>query len=209
VGCGASRHRPLSIFDATHSWSSVRKSAPVTVASVLVATFAAPALLMFLAAPALFGQLDFAKLMLLASSIGSPILLLCIGFYYAPAFLWRNRDLIRTPPDRTGASVVREDDDLLWGATWHGSNFAHLLLFGLAAWAYYHPIRLGASLLLMAAILAVITGCVTGWALWNVMRRRIQEIPDEGDYELLGSPNWLGRLLARFLIREDRPPRQQ
>lgn len=190
----------FGITGFVNDWSHIKPSAPITVGSVLVAMFAAPAMWLFVAARELFVTLEFAKLMLLAAGLGAPVLSLAFGVYYVPTFLIRHSDLMKLAPNITGAQVVREDDALLWGALWTGSTLAASVFFVLSSIAYYTPTRLGSSLLLVCGLLGLRLLWKTVGALRLIVGLELRERMATGQWEI-DTRSWHQRALAKWLLR--------
>ena len=123
-------------------------------ASVLViagSLLPAPALLLFVSKPALFAQLDPLRFILLTLAIGFAILL---GAMFpvagAAVSMRKRRQLLRQRDGLPEASEPEVEDWRLLPGT---ALLASSILLCLTAWAYWHPIRLGATLVLTEAIL--------------------------------------------------------
>jgi hypothetical protein len=140
----------------SHALTSQR-SRPLSVAVVILALFVPASLVVFVARPNLYGAVGLNGVIVLSVAISLPIVLLCYGIWYTPlSAVWRLQKMVAgqalLPPDM--ATALSDEDPLQWPCVLSGGWTANLVLFVIAAIAYYKPIRIGATFLFTAAILA-------------------------------------------------------
>lgn len=132
-----------------------QRSRPLSVAVAAMALFVPGYLIIFLSKPSLFETVGLNGVLILSVAISLPILLLCFGLWYSPlSSVLKAQQLLQGQPQETDLeTIVRNDDPLEWPCLLAGGWTANLLLFGTAAYAYFRPLRIGATFLLLAAIL--------------------------------------------------------
>jgi hypothetical protein len=135
--------------------------------TVLASLLPAPALLLFVVRPSLFTQLDIGRLILLASAIGFGVLFASMFFVgtLAAASADRRRDLRKR--DRTPEPNDQKLKD--WPLLYQTAALADTILLLLTAWGYWHPFRVGATLVLLvtieSALAFVFYGLIKAWPL--------------------------------------------
>ncbi len=107
--------------------------------------------------------------LLLSVCLSLPIIMLCFGIWWTP--LTAIRDLHRIqrlgPPQAADFdTAVTAEDPLEWPCLLTGSWSANLLLFVVAAIAYFRPLRIGATFLLLAILLFVVWVIVYALSIW-------------------------------------------
>jgi hypothetical protein len=123
-----------------------------SVVTIIGALIVSPALLVFVARPDLFEQLDTIHLLLLLPGIGFGFLMVCVfaGTYVRDA----RSDRANHIRQRDGQPIVPEmrKEWYLFAMT---AAFANMFLLFLTIWAYWHRIRLGASLVALSLTLLI------------------------------------------------------
>lgn len=145
------------IDDAVSTFFSAQRSRPLSVAVAIFALFVPSSLTIFLAKPKLFMAVGVNGVLLLSVCISLPIVMLCFGIWWTP--LTAIRDLARIqregPPKAADfETALTADDPLEWPCLLTASWTANLLLFLVATVAYFRPLRIGATYLLLAALLS-------------------------------------------------------
>ncbi len=136
---------------------ATQRNRPLSVAVTAFALFLPASLTIFLSDPVLFTTLGLNGVILLAIAVSLPIVMLCFGIWYTPlTTLLKAQQLVqgRETQDQDVAQAVNKEDPLEWPCLLTGSWTATLVLYGIAAFAYAHPLRVGATYLLTAAILS-------------------------------------------------------
>jgi len=135
---------------------ATQRNRPLSVAVTAFALFLPASLTIFLSNPMLFVMLGLNGVILLSMAISLPIIMLCFGIWYTPlSAVLRLQRLVQDKEirDQDVAEAVSREDPLEWPCLLTGSWTATLVLYGIAARAYTHPLRIGATFLLTAAIL--------------------------------------------------------
>ena len=138
---------------------ATQRSRPLSVAVTVFALFVPASLTIFLSDPALFSSLGLNGVILLSLGISVPIVMLCYGLWYTPlSALWKAQRLFQgqAEPEDDLAKTLNAEDPLEWPCLLAGGWTANLVLYAIAAIAYTHPLRIGATFLLTAAILVVL-----------------------------------------------------
>lgn len=144
------------IPDALTQLISTQRSRPLSVAVAALALFVPTSLTIFLSRPELYTQLGLNGVILLSVAMSLPIVLLSFGIWWTPltAILRAQRLVQGGPPQEDDlAKTLSAEDPLEWPCLLTGGWTATLVLFLIAAIAYAHPLRLGATFLLTAAML--------------------------------------------------------
>jgi hypothetical protein len=138
-------------------WLAAKPNAPLSTGAALAAICAAPAVLLFVSRPHIFHGQELGKLILLCAGIGFPIVALCamlcilvfhcLAEWNKPITTMSAGDLVR----------LANDPPLEWAALWTGSSLAHLIFYGLSAYAVFYTFRLARTLLAVAAALVVLS----------------------------------------------------
>jgi len=152
------------------TFASSQRNKPLSVAVAIFALFAPSSLIIFLCQPLLFERLGVNGVLLISLAISLPILLLCFGLWWTPLTNIRILQQIKRdgPPkyDNIEAAVTA-DDPLEWPCLLNGGWTANAVLFSVAAIAYYRPLRIGATFLLVASLLLgvwVLVFLLSSWA---------------------------------------------
>ena len=135
---------------------ATQRNRPLSVAVTAFALFLPASLTIFLSDPVLFTTLGLNGVILLAIAVSLPIVMLCFGIWYTPlTALLKTQHLVqgRETQDQDVAQAVNKEDPLEWPCLLTGSWTATLVLYGIAALSYAHPLRVGATYLLTSAIL--------------------------------------------------------
>jgi hypothetical protein len=144
------------IDDAIGTFLSAQRSRPLSVAVAIFALFVPSSLILFLSKPTLFTVLGTNGVILLSVCISLPIVMICFGIWWTPLNAIRDLQRIsRHGPPRAAdfeTSVIAEDP-LEWPCLLTGAWSANLILFVVAAVSYFRPLRIGATFLLLAALL--------------------------------------------------------
>ena len=143
------------MLDALSGLLTTQRNRPLSIVIAVLSLFAPGSLIIFLARPGLFSQVGLNGVTLLSVCISVPVVLLCYGIWYAPmsTFLKAYRLLQGQAPQIDFMEALKMDDPLEWPCLLAATWTANLILFSIAAIAYYRPLRIGATLLLTAAIL--------------------------------------------------------
>ena len=134
-----------------------QRSQPLSVAVCVAALFLPTTLTIFLSTPSLFQSVGLNGVLVLSFAASLPILMLCFGLWYTPmSVLLSLERLIRGIKDSDDdlATKLNRDDPLEWPCLLSAGWTANALLFVISALAYRHPLRVGATYLLTASILA-------------------------------------------------------
>jgi len=160
------------MLDALSGFLTTQRNRPLSIVIAVLSLFAPGSLIIFLARPGIFSQVGLNGAILLSVCISVPIVLLCYGIWYAPmsTFLKAQRLLQGEPPQVDFMQALKMDDPLEWPCLLAGAWTANVILFAIAAIAYYRPLRIGATLLLTAAILfgiwllvAIVAAILDNW----------------------------------------------
>jgi len=147
------------IAEIVMDFISPQRNRPLSVAVAVAALFAPSSLIIFLSKPELYAVMGLNGVLLLSVTISLPILLLCYSIWYTPlAVLLKTHRLVQgEPADETDFEQALAGEDLLeWPCVLAAGWSSNLLLFGIAAFSYFHPLRIGATYLLLAAILLAV-----------------------------------------------------
>jgi hypothetical protein len=131
----------------------------MSVAIAVFALFVPSSLTIFLAKPQLFAAVGFNGVILLSVCISLPILMLLFAIWWTPLTTVRQLQRIqREGPPRTEdlESQLNAEDPLEWPCLFQAAWTAHLILFLVAAVAYYRPIRIGATFILLGLLLVIV-----------------------------------------------------
>ncbi|SRR6266487_4676545 len=138
---------------------------PLSASVAVSAVFLPSSLLVFLTRPDLYDKYGLAGGIFFGAAIGLPMLVVCsLPWYvllgsaaklehlkYRAAQAIQGKAVEQEAPPV--AEAVNRPDPFEWPGLVVGGWVANLVLYGLAARAYYHPLRLGATLLLTVSIL--------------------------------------------------------
>ena len=144
------------ITDSFADLISTQRSRPLSIAVTVLALFVPGSLTLFLSNPDLYTRLGLNGVILFSIAISLPIVMLCFGIWYTPlsAILKAQRLVGGGPaPETDLARILSADDPLEWPCLLAGAWTANLILYLIAALAWSHPLRVGATFLLTAVIL--------------------------------------------------------
>ena len=143
------------MIDISH-FVAAQRNRPLSIAVAVSAVFVPSSLIIFLSKPALYTQLGINGVILLSTAISLPILLLCYGLWYTPlkTILQLEQRMKGETDEPDLLDALKSDDLLEWPCLFAAGWTTHLILYGVAGFAYFRPIRIGATLLLTAAIIA-------------------------------------------------------
>jgi hypothetical protein len=141
---------------ALGAFFSAQSSRPFSLAVAVFALFVPSSLTIFLSNPMLFATLGINGVLLLSVGISLPIIMLCFSIWWTPLTAIRNLERIQREGTARAPDLETElaaEDPLEWPCLLTGSWTANFILFVVAAIAYYRPLRIGATYLLLAALL--------------------------------------------------------
>ena len=144
---------------ALGTFLSAQRSRPFSVAVAVFALFVPSSLTIFLSKPMLFAMLGINGVLLLSVGISLPIIMLCFGIWWTPLTAIRNLQRIQREGSARAPDFETEltaEDPLEWPCLLTGSWTANFILFVVAAIAYYRPLRIGATFLLIAILLGLL-----------------------------------------------------
>ena len=143
------------MLEALSTLISTQRNKPLGIVVAALALFAPASLTIYLAKPQLFSTLGVNGVLLLSVAMSVPIVLLCYSIWWTPlsAILKILRTLQGEIADTDFLRIVTAEDPLEWPCLLAGAWSANAVMFTIAAVAYFKPIRIGATLLLTAAIL--------------------------------------------------------
>ena len=165
------------MFSALSELVSTQRSRPLSIAVSVCALFIPGALIFYLARPGLFHQVGLQGVILLSVAVSLPVVMLCFSIWYAllSNIVKALRILAGQAEDHaTTFAAMFQDDPIEWPALFAGAWSANVVIFVVAVVAYFKPIRIGATFLLVAAMLVatwVLTTLACGIALWWLERR--------------------------------------
>jgi hypothetical protein len=176
----------------------LRPKSPLSVASAIGSVFIPSSLIIYLARPALFHDLDFPKLLLLSAAIGLPVLILWFFCFLIPNYLHQVRGEIRVPAAPIDKVKVQEiGEDLEWPAFMAAGLTANLTLYAVAVVASFRPISIRSTMLLVAAILGGVFALTALVSFIQVIRTRASELIAADEVELRAGAS---RILGWFLL---------
>lgn len=158
---------------------STQRNRPLGLAVTVLALFGPASLTIFLSRPSIYAQVGLNGVVLLSISISFPIVMLCFAIWYTPlSALLQVERLTQgkpTEPDDLEAAL-KSDDPLEWPCLLAAGWTANLILFSIAALAYWRPLRIGATFLLTAAILLGLwlMLLITSFTLYSLAERRLK-----------------------------------
>jgi hypothetical protein len=138
-----------------------------SVVNIVAALLPSPALLLFITRPDLFVKLDAMHLLFLLPGIGVGVMIAC-GFASVnlAGASQERAERIRRRDNRPAAPREGQKE---WLFLSNSSGFANMFLFFLSAWAYWHPLRLGASLVALVVTIVVGSFVLRGaMAVWPI-----------------------------------------
>jgi hypothetical protein len=144
------------VADVLTELISTQRSRPLSIAVTVSALFVPASLTLFLSKPELYTTLGLNAVLLLSLGISLPIVMLCFWIWYTPlsALLKAQRLVLGTKGEEGDlAQTLGVEDPLEWPCLLSGGWTANAILFVIAALAYRHPLRIGATFLLTAVIL--------------------------------------------------------
>ena len=116
---------------------------------------------------------------MLSVALSIPIVMVCYSMFYTlfqmSIKVIRSQRGIPEEQDIERILQAENDDNLEWPALIAGSSSAMLILFSVAGVAYYKDIRIGATFLLLAAILGILNlleGAIAVWIILKVQKRQ-------------------------------------
>jgi hypothetical protein len=150
------------------------------VVTVLANLLPSPALLVFVAKPELFEKLDTIHLLLLLPGIGFSFMIVCVIAWAVVRSGRRARaNRIRV---RDGQPLIPNEVSKDWHVFTYGSGYSTMLLLPLTVWAYWHSVRLGASLVAWSLIVlfgsVLVTILILSWPLEWTNPRRGTQVPE-------------------------------
>jgi hypothetical protein len=147
------------MIEALATLISTQRNKPLSIVVAALALFAPASLTIFLARPDLFSSVGVNGVLLLSVCISLPIILICYGIWWTPlsALLKIVRALQGHVPETDMLRIVTSEDPLEWPCLLAGAWSANVIMFVIAAVAYFRPIKIGATFLLTAGIL---------WGIW-------------------------------------------
>jgi hypothetical protein len=167
------------MLDAISALIATQRNKPLSILVAVLALFAPASLTIFLANPRLFATLGVAGVILLSVAISLPIVMLCYAIWWTPltAILKILRALQGQGPETDLLRIVTAEDPLEWPCLLGGAWSANVILFVIALISYFHPIRIGATFILTAAILLAFwfLALIATVALDAWIRRRLRE----------------------------------
>jgi hypothetical protein len=174
---------PSMLAEILNSMLASQRSRPLSIAVVAAAMILPTFLVMFESDPALLPAIGLNAVVLLSLAISLPIVLLCFGFWYTLLkTAWIIQRRIDGNPATTPRDVVQAisvEDPFEWPCLLAGGWTANLALYLLAAVGHFRSLRLGASFLLLGAILlALWVVCFIGCGLLlRAVDRRLARNP--------------------------------
>lgn len=129
-----------------------KENVPSLVA-IVTAIIPAPGLLVFVARPDLFNALDLVHLLILLAALGYAMLIVCTvtGDNIKQGQRIRAEQVLRRDGGLLVRSLAQSEYQWLYGA----ASAANIVFLLLAAWAYWHKLRLGATLVAVALVLTL------------------------------------------------------
>jgi hypothetical protein len=143
------------VLEALSALISTQRNKPLSIVVAVLALFAPAFLTIFLSRPDLFSSVGVNGVLLLGVCISLPIVMLCYGIWWTPlsAILKILRALQGQAPETDFLRAVTSADPLEWPCLLAGAWSANAIMFVIAVVAYFVPIRVGATFLLVASIL--------------------------------------------------------
>jgi hypothetical protein len=140
-----------------------------SVVAILAALVPSPGLLLFVAQPKLFEQLDTAHLLVLLPGVGVGVLTVCA---LATLFVVESTH-VRTNKRRKsrGETELPRERTEDWLMLAIAAAYANLLFLVLTVWAYYKPIRIGATLVTFSVIILVGSVLFAFWPARDLLER--------------------------------------
>lgn len=141
----------------------------MSVAIAVFALFAPGSLTIFLAKPQLFATVGFNGVLLLSVCISLPIVMLCYGILWTPLTALRQLERIQRegpPRPEDFETQLNTEDPLEWPCLFSAAWTAHAILFVVAAIAYYRPLRIGATFVLIATLLLIVWVIAMAFSVW-------------------------------------------
>jgi hypothetical protein len=147
------------VYEAALHLIGARSSRPLSIASAALGLFVPGSLIIFLARPALYVAFGINAVVMLSVAVSFPVLMIWYSIWYTPLSAFRRGfELMHGSKPLTGnlLDALNADDPLEWPCLLFGGWCTNLTLFIVAAIAYYRPIRIGATLLLVASGLLLV-----------------------------------------------------
>jgi hypothetical protein len=137
------------------------------IVTIVASLVPAPALLLFVNKPSIFAMLDLWRLMFLSVGIGFGVLFSSMFFVGTLTIASGNRQQRVRQRDRLPEPPHEKLKD--WPLLYKTAALANTILYALTAWAYWHPFRLGATLVLLViaetALALLFMGLFAAWPL--------------------------------------------
>jgi len=155
------------LLDLLDSLVGTQKSRPLSI-SVAVASLLAPGtLIIYLARPAFFWRHGLPTVAAISAIVSLPLLMISFGIFHGPLTAARRAEaLVANGGVEPGPiEALTADDPIEWPCVLAGAWLTTWVLYVVAAVAYFKPIRIGLTLLLVAGILSfvwLVASVVTG-----------------------------------------------
>lgn len=157
----------MVLLDLLTALVGTQRSRPLSI-SVAVASLLAPGtLVIYLARPEFFWRLGLPKVATISAIVSLPLLMISFGIFHGPLSAIRRAEaLVANGGVEPGLmEALTADDPLEWPCVLAGAWLTTWVLYVVAAVAYFKPIRIGLTLLLVAGILFsvwILASVVTG-----------------------------------------------
>lgn len=155
-------------------------SRPLSIAVAVGALFCPASLIILIERPGLFFGVPLPTLLLISASLSLPIIVLCYSIFYSPlkAMLDAERKAGGVEDEEDLVRLLNQDDPLEWPCLLGGAWLAMIAMFVVAVRAYYAPIRIGRSFVMLAGVLgaiwfiAMLFGLLVRWAMLHEAKER-------------------------------------
>jgi hypothetical protein len=169
------------LTETVESLFNTQRSRPLSVAVTIAALVLPSFLVVFLSAPELVFRIGLNGTLLLCVAISLPIVLLCFALWYTPVkfLIYAQKSLAGQKSGYSSGDIAKDlnaEEHLEWPLLHSASWTATLLLYIVAALAYRHPLRIGATYLFLSAILFVtwLIALVGSLVLANALEKKLR-----------------------------------